>query len=70
MRIGSVASDDQKGESGITFAQIPKNGLKYRYDTHGTHVYLSSRCKKPLFCVRGAVAVMWFCVDAMFLNNV
>ena len=26
---------------GLTFAQIPKNGLKYIYDTHVSHLYFA-----------------------------
>ena len=42
-RNGSVASDTQKGVCGIAFALIPKNGLKYKYDTHVSHTYWDMR---------------------------
>lgn len=53
-RIGSVASDAQKGVWGLMFTQIPKNALQYKHDTHDTHAYCAKWGKiRLIFRMRG-----------------
>lgn len=73
MRIDSVVVSPEKRVCGITFATIQKNGLKYMYETHISHVYFIKNHKNTCFfvcvCVASDLDGMWMecgCVWLVF----